>query len=768
MNSLRQRRDILIINHIHIISFGKFNDLKLDFNEGFNVIYGLNEAGKSTIHAFIEGMFYGFIDSSKNRKTYLPAYDKYFNDTLGVYGGYITFTLNDGTYSLFRNIKKNVRKDALILTIEKTGKDITNTLDTDAVSKQPDIAKFINLPYTLYRNTLSVAQLSAKTDHEASDELISRLQNLSTAKSESISAKKALDALQKAHDAIGSDQARTKPYRLLQDEIIALNEEREDAIKRIESVQDLTINLDRLEREIKVSEATINDLTHRYKLRQNTLNLARFQEAASLHESLESKKASLDDLAPYKHFDSRDYDTYLTVTSKLESLLDQINQLKPLIKSKENHIEKTYENVPNPKGFDLIAMQTDQAMLIQDDEALKELDQKALLKTKDKLSKVIQPKGIKKVFKGLFILLTLGLYLIRIKNAKRLMNDINLSLTKLDKRQAILSHYDVLDLDGFNQVYEKERISQNALKDYERLNSELSTYKDQLNHALERLNDYQTTLKIIHDRYHVTNFEALKTFKEKASAYASLSESIRYNEETLTRLLKGDSLEGLKNKVDETLEENLEPLETLNQKLLDEKDTLQNKKERYAMIKVEIKEKLASTRSVEAIEYDLSLKEDELANLSDQRDTILQAETMIKQAVEQIEHQFAPVLNKTIQAYLSPITLNKYKSIKVSKDLTFTLESPESMKKEKETFFSSGTLDQIYLSIRLGIIHLLNQADKPLLLDDVFTNTDETRLKEALTLLTKDLKRQVLLFTCHKREIDVLKTLKQKINLITL
>ena len=47
------------IDSIYIESFGKFKNYKLDFKDGMNIIYGDNEAGKSTIMAFIEMMFYG-------------------------------------------------------------------------------------------------------------------------------------------------------------------------------------------------------------------------------------------------------------------------------------------------------------------------------------------------------------------------------------------------------------------------------------------------------------------------------------------------------------------------------------------------------------------------------------------------------------------------------------------------------------------------------------------------------------------------------------
>ena len=44
---------------LHIEGFGKFHNKTISFHDGMNVIYGKNEAGKSTLHTFIRGMLFG-------------------------------------------------------------------------------------------------------------------------------------------------------------------------------------------------------------------------------------------------------------------------------------------------------------------------------------------------------------------------------------------------------------------------------------------------------------------------------------------------------------------------------------------------------------------------------------------------------------------------------------------------------------------------------------------------------------------------------------
>ena len=58
------------IRKLGIKSFGKFKDKEIKFEDGLNVIYGNNEAGKSTAHKFIQGVFFGFFKPYSKNKIY--------------------------------------------------------------------------------------------------------------------------------------------------------------------------------------------------------------------------------------------------------------------------------------------------------------------------------------------------------------------------------------------------------------------------------------------------------------------------------------------------------------------------------------------------------------------------------------------------------------------------------------------------------------------------------------------------------------------------
>ena len=70
---------------------------------------------------------------------------------------------------------------------------------------------------------------------------------------------------------------------------------------------------------------------------------------------------------------------------------------------------------------------------------------------------------------------------------------------------------------------------------------------------------------------------------------------------------------------------------------------------------------------------------------------------------------------------------------------------------------SEGTADQIYLALRLAMSSLILSGDEPapIILDDTLVNFDNNRMAHAIRLLRKmSDTRQIILFTCHDREIE--------------
>ncbi len=62
----------MILRSLHIDGFGVHRDLAWELRPGLNLVLGPNEAGKTTIHAFIRGMLHGFPDGRSKETKHPP------------------------------------------------------------------------------------------------------------------------------------------------------------------------------------------------------------------------------------------------------------------------------------------------------------------------------------------------------------------------------------------------------------------------------------------------------------------------------------------------------------------------------------------------------------------------------------------------------------------------------------------------------------------------------------------------------------------------
>lgn len=80
---------------------------------------------------------------------------------------------------------------------------------------------------------------------------------------------------------------------------------------------------------------------------------------------------------------------------------------------------------------------------------------------------------------------------------------------------------------------------------------------------------------------------------------------------------------------------------------------------------------------------------------------------------------------------------------------------------------STGTIDQLYLSLRLSIIKELSEENIPIFLDESFAYYDDERLKNILNYISEEFKNiQIIIFTCTNREKEILDELNINYNLI--
>ena len=156
---------------LHIDGFGKFHDRTISFNDGINIIYGKNEAGKSTLHTFIRGMLVG-IERGRGRAAKNDLYTKYEPwENSGTYEGWLRLE-KDGT--IYR-IERRFRKENKSLKIINETKGLEEEATPAFVSSLLD-----GLTETMYNNTISIGQLKSATEDGMVTELKNYIANMNT------------------------------------------------------------------------------------------------------------------------------------------------------------------------------------------------------------------------------------------------------------------------------------------------------------------------------------------------------------------------------------------------------------------------------------------------------------------------------------------------------------------------------------------------------------------------------------------------------------
>ena len=144
------------------------------------------------------------------------------------------------------------------------------------------------------------------------------------------------------------------------------------------------------------------------------------------------------------------------------------------------------------------------------------------------------------------------------------------------------------------------------------------------------------------------------------------------------------------------------------------------------------------------------------------------AKDALEQAYLEMKNEVTPKFTKDLSNLIEKISNNKYKNAKFDSEygLRVEMENGEYMDCNR---LSIGTIDQLYLSLRLSAMNEITEETLPIILDEAFAYYDSERLENILKYIYDNYKNnQVLIFTCTNREKQILDKLNMEYNLINL
>lgn len=147
---------------LYVENFGKLKEKRIIFSDGINLIYGENESGKSTVHAFLEAMLFG-MERARGRKAANDAFSRYEPwEGSGHYAGRLRFESGGKQFLLSREFGRSGKKAELIC--ENDGE----TLSVEDGDLEMLLGGFTR---QVYENTVSIGQLQAQPGQPLAAEL---------------------------------------------------------------------------------------------------------------------------------------------------------------------------------------------------------------------------------------------------------------------------------------------------------------------------------------------------------------------------------------------------------------------------------------------------------------------------------------------------------------------------------------------------------------------------------------------------------------------
>ena len=300
--------------------------------------------------------------------------------------------------------------------------------------------------------------------------------------------------------------------------------------------------------------------------------------------------------------------------------------------------------------------------------------------------------------------------------------------------------YFIISKNKLNKKIKKQKnIDENNLKNIEKINLEINNLNNEIN-LLEKNNN---------------NLE-----KEINNLKSNLNLKINLEKEKI----KNKYL----NKIEKSEIINFINLENINYEIEKLQNEINNKKIRSHTLELDQKNIEPKLDNLSKIEEELVNNNERMSTLNKLNLSFELAKEILAESYEEMRNTVTPKFTQELSKNISEITEKKYSKIMFNDEqgLIVELESGNYVPASK---LSIGTIDQLYLSLRLSMIDELSEENLPIILDEAFAYYDTERLTNILKYLDEKYKtHQIILFTCTNREKEILEKIKVPYNLIEL
>ncbi len=791
-------------------AFGKFQDAQFDFTDGINIIYGGNEAGKTTLHKFLEGVFFGFFKPYAKNKLYTPDYDKYYPWNASVYSGSIQYESDGKQYIIERGFDKNNEHVKLYESV--TGEDVTGLLDYDSIIKLPCANNLLGVNSVMFENTVSISQMGSVTNEALSKEVGEMLVNTTNTMSSDFSYMGSVNALKEKLNKIGTPKQSKSPYGMSVIRLEQLNNEYAEVKSLLEANRQKYIEITELEKELIRAKKERARLLHIRDLEKYIKLIPLKQELSRLKKELERQiKVSEEDYEKYNRLEALSQQTDISIAEANKKLEEKQKELAVIKEQADKAGATLKEDNTDDMLKDKVILDNALSKLVKlkkqrESESYNEFNTEYEdSKKKTKLFSIVMIISsvltllsavggylISDIFYytgGAFLLIALLFGFLWIRG-NRNTKELEPTYDKYDTMMSRTVSMELMcrtEIAQLKDKYGSETLAQlkevldtaegytahlkqfsNALDKIGAICSELTSDIAKLNERKETINSQMNSLLT---SANVMNAEELKgeieINRDKNVAFAKLEAT----QNAIKELLGTQSENELKQKATDALNAGIKKedivtdsenmAQTINVQMTDIAT-------RIASIKAEVAQSESEKRPLSDIEEDIQRTEAQSEECRKYHVAYEIAISTINSVSKDIHSSFAMRFNKYVSSIMSTVTNGKYDEVKTDENMNIRTFDNETGRLVKVDELSSGTIDQMYFALRIALADMVVQNKTlPIILDDCFLQYDTNRLDNILLMLQKiSQERQIILFTCRNNEYEAMDRLAIPYNLI--
>ena len=753
------------IKALHISAFGGLKNLDINLENSFNIIYGENEHGKTTVMNFIKMMFYGTERSSaqlsKNlRKKYTP-WDN------SVMAGSIDFENSGRLYRLERIFGSSNSTDKVTLIDLGLGNRETASADIGVT--------LFGLSAAAFERSIFIGQFGFPESHDlASGELNSKLSNIALTGDETISFDAVKKRLETAKFELMSKSGKSGIYDKNLKNLKELEAQLENSTNTEQAINTAKQKAKFMAQEIAELQEKLSAIKLKIEAESDVRNAEKLKELLNLKDQLDTLNNSLT-LSDGKLADE-------VFVKKVEFCLSKIETYKAKIETKQgenNILESNLKLALNPSPDASPKKLEELRKTVQSIEAEINETQNSI-KT---LSNAPKPKTniLWYILFGIFTLCSAGIFALSPLKILAFVGFcialificIALITTAKSKQKNKKTEAEIVDL----KLKENQLISLLASEkaNFTAINTALNTNSAMIENQKQKLAQKNSEIGILYDEIKAeenTLFSlfsclketnsieeinlALNELKQKAETQKSLKQNINY----ILKDIGNISYDQARAKLDNLSVDTETDFESLKSNAEELSNEITTKRETLATLLAEIKSLSANTKNTAQLKAEIDCLERKTKAQKQYCDSLDLALSVLTDSYSEVRQSYGSVLEQNAGEIFKGLTDNRYSNISISKSFDITVEKSDIFGSRELDYLSSGTVDQAYLSLRLALSNLITQESEalPIILDDALAQYDDNRTKTALKFLSDYSKNgQIIMFTCHKALCDTAK-----------